>query len=78
MDRGAGRADRPRRRVHHDHDGDADLDRAGSGGAVASYTVQYRVTSLGGGWTQVPSISGTGATITGLTASTQYISRSRR
>ena len=34
--------------------------------------MQYRVTSLGGGWTQVPSISGTGATITGLTASTRY------
>ena len=39
---------------------------------MATYTVQYRVTSLGGGWTQVTGISGTSATITGLTASTRY------
>ena len=44
----------------------------GSGGAVATYTVQYRVTSVGGAWTQLTGITVTNATVTGLTASTQY------
>jgi hypothetical protein len=44
----------------------------GSGGAVATYTAQYRVTSVGGAFTQVTGIGATNATITGLTANTQY------
>ena len=44
----------------------------GSGGTVATYTAQYRVTSLGGAWTQVTGIAATATTITGLTASTGY------
>jgi hypothetical protein len=43
-----------------------------SGGAVSTYTVQYRVTSLGGAWTQVTGISVAAATITGLVALTGY------
>lgn len=43
-----------------------------SGGAVATYTVQYRVTSVGGTWTEVTGLTATSATITGLASSTQY------
>ncbi len=43
-----------------------------SGGAVASYTAQYRVTG-GGGWTTAASgIVGTSYTVTGLAAATGY------
>ena len=44
----------------------------GTGGAVASYTVQYRVTSVGGAWTPVTGIAAAATTMTGLTAATQY------
>jgi len=43
----------------------------GSGGAPASYTVQYRVTG-GSSWMQVSGISGTSYSVTGLSASTEY------
>jgi hypothetical protein len=43
----------------------------GTGGAIASYTLQYRVTGAGS-WTPVTGITTTGATLSGLTAGTQY------
>ena len=43
----------------------------GTGGAVSSYTVQYRVTGTGT-WTQVTGITGTSTGVTGLVASTGY------
>ncbi|MEJ0020745.1 MAG: fibronectin type III domain-containing protein [Acetobacteraceae bacterium] len=43
----------------------------GSGGAASSYTVNHRVTSVGGAWTS-QSAAGTSATVSGLAASTQY------
>lgn len=43
----------------------------GSGGAGASYNVQYQLQS-GGSWTQLSGISGTSYTVTGLAASTTY------
>ncbi len=43
-----------------------------TGGAAASYTVQYRATG-GTAWTgSVPGVAGTSQTVTGLTASTSY------
>jgi hypothetical protein len=42
-----------------------------SGGAVTTYTVQYRVTNSGG-WTQQTGISTTSFTITGLSPGTEY------
>jgi hypothetical protein len=42
-----------------------------SGGAVNTYTLQWRVTG-GSGWTQQTGITGTSATISGLAANTQY------
>src|SRR6185312_14411133 len=42
------------------------------GGAVSTYTVQYRQTSLGGAWTQSSGLGSTSTTIGGLTASTGY------
>lgn len=44
----------------------------GTHDAATSYTVQYRVTSVGGSWTQVTGITGTTTTITGLSPATQY------
>ena len=43
-----------------------------TGGTVATYSVQYRVTSVGGSWTSVTGIATASTTVTGLTASTQY------
>lgn len=43
-----------------------------SGGAVASYTVQYRVTSTGGAWTQIAGLTSSSTTMTGLIAATGY------
>jgi hypothetical protein len=43
-----------------------------SGGAVASYTVQYRVTGGGGFNTAASGVAGTAYTVTGLAASTGY------
>jgi prophage DNA circulation protein len=40
--------------------------------AATGYTVQYRVTSVGGAWTQVTGITGTTTTVTGLTSATEY------
>jgi hypothetical protein len=42
-----------------------------TGGAVTSYTLQYRVTGAGS-WIQITGITITSSTITGLTAGTQY------
>ena len=42
-----------------------------AGGAVASYTLQYRVTGAGS-WTQILNLTGTTATLTGLTSGTAY------
>lgn len=42
-----------------------------TGGAVASYTLQYRVTGSAS-WTQITGINGSSSTISGLTAATQY------
>jgi hypothetical protein len=42
-----------------------------SGGAVTTYTLQYRVTGAGS-WTQITGLTVTSTTITGLTAGTQY------
>jgi hypothetical protein len=44
----------------------------GTHDAATSYTVQYRVTSVGGSWTQVIGITGTTTTISGLSAATEY------
>ena len=44
----------------------------GSHGAAAGYTLQYRVTSVGGAWTQITGISGTSQTATGLSPATGY------
>jgi hypothetical protein len=44
----------------------------GSGGAVASYTAQYRVTGNSGWNTAASGIVGTGYTVTGLVAATGY------
>jgi prophage DNA circulation protein len=44
----------------------------GTHDAATSYTAQYRVTSVGGSWTQVTGISGTTTTITGLSSATEY------
>jgi len=44
----------------------------GTHDAATSYTAQYRVTSVGGSWTQVTGITGTTTTITGLSSATQY------
>jgi len=44
----------------------------GTHDAATSYTAQYRVTSVGGAWTQVTGITGTTTTITGLSPATQY------
>jgi hypothetical protein len=43
-----------------------------SGGAVASYTVQYRVTSIGGAWSQIAGLTSTSTTVMGLAAATGY------
>jgi Fibronectin type III domain len=43
----------------------------GTGGAPASYTLQYQVQG-GTSWTQISGISGTSCTVTGLAASTIY------
>jgi hypothetical protein len=42
-----------------------------SGGAVATYTLQWRVTG-GSGWSQQTGISGTSVTISGLASNTEY------
>lgn len=42
-----------------------------SGGAATGYTVNYRVTSVGGAWTS-QSAAGTALTVSGLAAATQY------
>lgn len=44
----------------------------GTHDAATSYTAQYRVTSVGGSWTQVTGISGTTTTIIGLSSATEY------
>jgi len=44
----------------------------GTHDAATSYTAQYRVTSVGGSWTQVTGITGTTTTITGLSSATEY------
>ncbi len=43
----------------------------GTGGAATGYTVNYRVTAVGGGWTS-QSATATSLTVTGLAAATQY------
>ena len=43
----------------------------GTGGTPTGYTVNYRVTSVGGAWTS-QSAAGTSLTVTGLAAATQY------
>ena len=40
----------------------------GTHDTATSYTAQYRVTSVGGSWTQVTGITGTTTTITGLSS----------
>jgi hypothetical protein len=42
-----------------------------AGGAAAGYTVDYRITSVGGAWTS-QSAAGTSMTVSGLAAATQY------
>jgi hypothetical protein len=42
-----------------------------TGGAATGYTVNYRVTSVGGAWT-AQSVAGTSLTVSGLAAATQY------
>jgi hypothetical protein len=42
-----------------------------TGGAASGYTVNYRVTSVGGGWT-AQSAAGTSLTVSSLAAATQY------
>ena len=44
----------------------------GTHDAATSYTARYRVTSVGGSWTQVTGIAGTATTITGLSSATEY------
>jgi prophage DNA circulation protein len=44
----------------------------GTHDAAVSYTLQYRVTSVGGAWTQITGISGTTQTVTGLASATGY------
>jgi hypothetical protein len=43
----------------------------GAGGAATGYTVNYRITSVGGAWSP-QSASGTSMTVSGLAAATQY------
>lgn len=43
-----------------------------TGGAAATYTVQYRVTSTGGSWTLLSPVSVAAAMVSGLAAATQY------
>ena len=43
----------------------------GAGGAATGYTVNYRITSVGGAWT-LQSAAGTSMTVSGLAAATQY------
>ena len=44
----------------------------GTHDAATTYTLQYRVTSVGGAFTQVTGLTGTSGTVSGLAAATQY------